>query len=182
MKKSIKLIFLISILFVFSITLGCENKEDNISIVKGNNYDKVIEKGFQSEGLSLKDILYEKPIGESKMIFFTSDDALGLAYMGKQEDGWTFNRITALTNFESDVKPPSYMAGGLEVETPDGIKFFLAMGKIFNSNITKITISNDLINTIIKEKDGNIFWFQLLDNKDSFQNIKAYDKAHNQLN
>jgi hypothetical protein len=162
--------------------LGCENKEDNLSIVKGNNYDKVIEQGFQSEGLSLQDILYEKTIGESKMIFFTSDEALGLAYMGKDEDGWTYNRITTLTNFESDKTPPSYMAAGLEVKTPDGIKFFLAMGKIFNPNITKITLSNDSINTIIKEKDGNIFWFQLLDNKNLFQNIKAYDKDDKQLN
>ncbi|WP_435791682.1 hypothetical protein, partial [Clostridium sp.] len=141
-----------------------------------------IEQGFQSEGLSLQDILYEKTIGESKMIFFTSYKALGLAYMGKDEDSWTFNRITSLTDFESDKKPPSYMAAGLEVETPDGIKFFLAMGKIFNPNITKITLSNDLINTIIKEKDGNIFWFQLLGNKNLFQNIKAYDKDDKQLN
>ena len=108
------------------------------------------------------------------MIFFTSHKALGIAYMGKDEDDWTFNRITALTDFESTSNPPSsYMAGGTEVETPSG--------KIFNPNITKITLSNDLINTIIKEKDGEIFWFQLLDNKDLFENIRIYDKDGKQL-
>ena len=58
------------------------------------------------------------------------------------------------------------MSGGSEVETPDGVKYFLAMGKIFSPNITKITLSNDSINTIIRKKDSNIFWFQLLHNKD----------------
>jgi hypothetical protein len=181
MKKGIRFIFLISILLVFSMIFRCENKEDNLSIVKGTNYDKVIEQGFQSQGLSLQDILYEKTIGENKMIFFASDEALGLAYMGKDEDDWTFNRITSLTDFESESKTPTYMGGGIEVETPDGIKYFLAMGKIFNPNITKITLSNDLISTIVKEKDGNIFWFKLLDNKDLFENIKVYDKDDKQL-
>jgi hypothetical protein len=158
------------------------NKEDHSSIVKGTIYDKVIEQGFQSQGLSLQDMLYEKTIGESKMIFFTSHKALGIAYMGKGKDGWTFSRITQLYDFESNSNPPSpYMAGGTEVETPDGIKYFLAMGKIFNPNIAKITLSKDSINAIIKEKDGNIFWFQLLQNKDLNKNIKLYDKDDKEL-
>ena len=116
------------------------------------------------------------------MIFFTSHKALGIAYMAKDNDGWTFSRITPLTDFVSDQNPPTFMAGGEEVETPDGIKYFLAMGKIFNPNITKITLSNDSINTIIKKKDGEIFWFQLLENKDLNENIKIYDKDNNLLN
>lgn len=189
MKKWIRLMFLISLVLIISITPGCENKEgkeDNL--IKGIVYDKVIKQGFQSQGLSLKDILYEKTISESKMIFFTTHKALGIAYMDKDKDGWTFSRITPLTDFVSDKNPPSFMAGGAEVETPDGTKYFFAMGKIFNPNITKITLSNDLINTIIKEKDGEIFWFQLLEDKDSNENvkdlndIKIYDKDNKHLN
>lgn len=183
MKKCMRLMFLISILLVFSMTLGCENKESKQdNLIKGIGYDKVIEQGLQSHGLSLEDILYEKTIGESKMIFFTSHKALGIAYMAKDKDGWVFSRITPLNDFVSDKNPPSFMAGGEEVETPDGIKYFLAMGKIFNPNITKITLSNDTINTIIKEKDGEIFWFQLLENSDLNENIKIYDKDGKQLN
>jgi hypothetical protein len=171
----------IATLFILT---GCSVKvdnEDDPSIVKGVNYDQVIEQGFQGQGLSLQDILYEKTIGESKIIFFTSHKALGLAYMGKDKDCWTYSRITALYDFKSDSNPPSFMAGGTEVETPDGMKYFLAMGKIFNPEITKITLSNNSVNAIIKEKDGTIFWFQLLDNKDLNNNIKAYDKNDKQL-
>lgn len=165
------------------------NKENDGSIVKGTLYDKVIEQGLRNQGLSEQDILYEKIIGESKMIFFTSHNALGIAYMGKDKDGWTFSRITNLYAFESNSNPPSsYMAAGTDFETPNGIKYFLAMGKIFNPNITKVTLSNDMVNAIIKEKDGNIFWFQLIENKDSNENvkdlndIKVYDKDNKQLN
>ena len=80
------------------------NKEDNLLSVKGINYDKVIEQGFKSQGLSLQDILYEKSVGDNKIIFFTSQEALGLAYMGKDKDEWTFNRISALTDFVTDYK------------------------------------------------------------------------------
>jgi hypothetical protein len=165
------------------------NKGDDGSIVKGTLYDKVIQQGLQNQGLSEQDILYEKIIGESKMIFFTSHNALGIAYMGKDKDGWTYSRITNLYAFESSSNPPSqYMAGGTDFETPNGIKYFLAMGKIFNPNITKVTLSNDMVNAIIKERDGNIFWFQLIENKDSNENarnlndIKVYDKDNKQLN
>jgi hypothetical protein len=171
----------IATLFILT---GCSmkvNKEDNPSIVKGVNYDQVIAQGFQSQGLSLQDILYEETIGENKMIFYTSHNALGLAYMSKDKDGWTYSRMTALYDFEAVSNPPSLMAGGTEVETPDGVKYFLAMGKIFNPEITKITLSNNSVNAIIKEKDGTIFWFQLLDNKDLNNNIKAYDKNDKQL-
>ena len=62
------------------------------------------------------------------------------------------------------------------------------MGKIFNPNITKVTLSNDMVNAIIKERDGNIFWFHLIENQDSNENvknlndIKVYDKDNKQLN
>lgn len=165
------------------------NKEDDGSIVKGTIYDKVIERGLQNQGLSKQDILYEKIIGESKMIVFTSDNALGIAYMSKDKEGWTYSRITNLYAFESNPnQPPSYMAGGTEFETPNGIKYYLAMGKIYNKNITKIILPNDMGNAIIKEKDGNIFWFQILENKGSndyikdLNAIKVYDKDNKQLN
>lgn len=164
------------------------NKVDDGSIVKGTLYDKVIEQGLQNQGLSEQDILYEKLIGESKMIFFTSHNALGIAYMDKDKDSWTFSRITNLYAFESSSNPPSpYMAGGTDFETPNGIKYFLAMGKIFNPNITKVTLANDMVNAIIKERNGNIFWFQLIENTDPNENIrnlndiKAYDKNNKQV-
>ena len=93
------------------------NKEDDGSIVKGTLYDKVIEQGLQNQGLSKQDILYEKIIGESKMIFITSHKALGIVYMGKDKDGWTYSRITSLYAFESSSNPPpSYMAGGTDLK------------------------------------------------------------------
>ena len=73
------------------------------------------------------------------------------------------------------------MACRTEAVTPDGTEYYLAMGIIHNSDITKITLSNDQINANIKEQDGNIFWFQLLENKDLFGNIKVYDKDGKQL-
>ena len=186
MIMKFKFIGLIAISIVTIVALiSCStnvNKEDNLPIVKGVNYYSVIEEGFQNQGQSLQDILYEKTVGESIIIFFTSHNALGIAYMAKDKDGWTYNRITPLYDFESSAPAPSYMAGGTEFETPDGIKYFLAMGKIFDPSITKITLSNDSIEVIIKEKDGNIFWFQLLDNKDLNVNLKVYDKDNKQVN
>jgi hypothetical protein len=158
------------------------NKEDNLPIVKGVNYYSVIEKGFQNQGQSLQDVLYEKTVGDSIIIFFTSHNALGISYMAKDKDGWTYNRITPLYDFETSAPVSPYMAGGTEFKTPDGIKYSLAMGKIFDPSITKITLSNDSIEAIIKEKNGNTFWFQLLDNKDLNVNLKAYDKDNKQVN
>ena len=184
MKYKLIRITAISIMIIIVLT-ACTtnaNKEDNLPIVKGINYYSVIEEGFKNQGQSLKDILYEKTVGESIIIFFTSHNALGISYMAKDKDGWIYNRITPLYDFESSAPVSSYMAGGTEFETPDGIKYFLAMGKIFNPSITKITLSNDLIEVIIKEKDGNIFWFKLLEDKDLNVNIKAYDKDNKQVN
>ena len=183
----LKLIGIISTLIAILVILvsinAKGNKEDNVSVIKELNYDKAIEQGLQSNNISLNDVLYEKIIGDNKIIFFTSHEALGVAYMKKVKGGWTFSRISALYDFKSESNPPSdFMAGGTEIETPDGRTYFLAMGKIFNPKITKITLSNDSINTIIKEKYGNIFWFQLLENKDLNKDIKAYDKDGKQLN
>jgi hypothetical protein len=87
-----------------------------------------------------------------------------------------WSRITPFYDFKSISQPmPSYMAGGTEFETPDGKRCFLAMGKIFNLNITKLTLYDDQINAVIQENDGNRFWFKLLKDSNLNKNIKAYN-------
>jgi len=175
-------IFLMFIMMFLTACNSNTNKENNSSIVTGVDYNNVIEQGLQNQGISLQDILYEETVGENKIIFFTSQNALGLAYMSKDRDGWRWERFTPFYDFESHSNPPSpYMASGKEIETPDGLKYYLAMGKIFDPDIVKLTINNDSINAIVKKKDDNIFWFKLLDNRDLYGNIKVYDKDGNEL-
>lgn len=178
-KVTTVLVFIIVILTACNIK---ENKEDNLSVVKGKNYNEVIEKGLKREGLSLQDVLYEETIGENKILYITSHNALGLVYMSREEDDWIWSRITSYTDFQTDLNSSSpYMAGGTEIKAPDGKTYFLAMGKIFNSNIAKLTLYDDRINVNIKKKSGNIFWFKLLENKDLYKNIKIYDKEGKEL-
>jgi hypothetical protein len=181
--KFIKLTILI--VFIIVIFTACSIKaenENNSATVKGTNYNEVIELGLQSEGLSLQDILYEETIGEDRFVFFTSHNALGFANVKNDKDGWVWYRLEPMFDFVSNTNPPPhYMSGGTEIEAPSGMKYFLVMGKIYNSDIYKITLSNDSINTIVREKNGNTFWFKLLENKDLNNDIKLYDKDGKEL-
>jgi hypothetical protein len=171
-KSSLIIIFFILILLI---AVACNKKQDeksNVNIIKGKIYNEVIERGLQQEGASINDLLYEELLGENKIVFFTAYNAIGVGFMIKNKEEWVWNRNTPLYDFQCTSKPmPSYMAGGAEIEAPDGKKLFLAMGKIFNSDITKLTLSEKEISVVIKEKDGNRFWFKLLNNKNLINRI-----------
>jgi hypothetical protein len=175
--------FLMLLVLILTSCNNNMNKGDNPLSVKGVDYNNVIQKGLQSTGASLQDILYEESVDENKIIFFTVNDALSVGYMSKTNKGWVWSRNTPFYDFQSTAKPlPSYMAGGTEINTPNNKTYFLAMGKIFNHNITKLTIDSDKINAIIIKKHGSTFWFKLLDNDTLNKNIKIYDKDGIELN
>ena len=175
-KSSLIIIFFLLILLI---AVACNKKQDeksNVNIIKGKIYNEVIERGLQQEGASINDLLYEELLGENKIVFFTAHNAIGVGFMIKNNEEWVWNRNTPLYDFQCTSKPmPSYMAGGTEIEALDGKKLFLAMGKIFNSDIIKLTLSEKEISVVIKEKDGNRFWFKLLNNKNLNNNIKIYN-------
>ncbi len=171
-------VFTTMMIFVIVMVSSCTI---NKGIVRHENLSKVVEQGLQSEGISSEDILYEESIGENKFIFITKNNALGLAYVSKDKDTWIWNRLSVFLDFESDSKSPPYMAAGKEIKTPDGVKYYLAMGKIFSTDIVKLTLSNDKIDAVIKKKDDSIFWFKLLENEDLFEDIKIYDKEGKEI-
>ena len=61
-------------LVMFVILTACTtkvNEGDISSNVTAISYNKVLEQGLQDESITLQDILYEKTIADSKIIFFT---------------------------------------------------------------------------------------------------------------
>lgn len=179
MRSQIKLILTLLLILVLTIT-ACnkKQKEDfNINWIKGKSYNEAIEKGLQQDGASIEDLLYEEELYENKTIFFTVDNSLGIACVSKDKEDWIWCRLSPFFRFESDpISPSPYTAAWSEIAMPNGDKYYLATGRIYDSNISKLTLSSEEINTVIKEKDGVIFWFKLLDNKPLDENIKAYDK------
>jgi hypothetical protein len=157
-------------------------KENKTSEITGANYDKVVGEGLLNEGLSIEDILYEEQIDNGKVIVITANNALGIVYISKDKDVWKWNRTSPFYDWKSQSDPlPHYMSGLADIELSNGKKYFLAMGKIFNPEIVKLTLADDEINATIVERNGNVFWFKLLDNKDSFEDIKTYNKDDKEI-
>jgi len=179
LRSQIKLILTLLLILILTITVcNKKQKEDfNINWVKGKSYNEAIEKGLQQDGASIEDLLYEEELDENKIIFFTVDNSLGIACVSKDKEDWVWCRLSSFYRFESDpISPSPYMAAWSEITMPNGNKYYLITGRIYDSNISKLTLSSKEINAVIKEKNGAIFWFELLDNKSWDENIKAYDK------
>ncbi|WP_291578326.1 hypothetical protein [Clostridium sp. UBA6640] len=179
MRSQIKLILTLLLILLLTIT-ACNKKQTedfNITWVKGTSYNEAIEKGLQQDGASIEDLLYEEELYENKIIFFTVDNSLGIASVSKDKEDWIWCRLSPFFRFESDpISPSPYMTAWSEITMPNGNKYYLATGRIYDSNISKLTLSGEEINAVIKEKDGAIFWFKLFNNKPLDENIKAYDK------
>lgn len=101
--------------------------------------------------------------------------------MSKSKDGWTWNRSNPLYDFVDLGKSLTYTAGGFDINIPNGKAYYLAFGKILDTKIKKITLNNDEITSVIVPKDNDIFWFQILDNKDLNRDLKAYDSKANTI-
>lgn len=181
-RKTILPIALVSFIIIFTYCTTSTKKTDNPLRVKGVKYEKVVELGLQSTGASLEDILYEQPVDGNKIIIFNLNNALGAAYMSKDNKGWTWERISSFYDFQPVSEPkPAYMAGGTEIKTPDGEKYFLAIGKIFNDNINELTIDSGKIRTELIKNRGTTFFIKLLDNNVLNWDIKVYDKYGKEL-
>lgn len=177
LKSQIKLILTFLLILVLTLTACNKKKDFNINWIKGKSYNEAIEKGLQQDGASIEDLLYEEELYEDKIIFFTVDNSLGIACVSKDKEDWIWCRLSSFYGFESDpISPSPYTAAWSEITMPNGNKYYLATGRIYDSNISKLTLSSEEINAVIKEKDRVIFWFKLLDNKPLDENIKAYDK------
>ena len=171
-----KLILIIcTILFITLGLTACDKKENDRS-VKGADYNKVMNQGLKQGGIPLQNVLSEETIDGNKIIIYTLHNAIGAALMAKSKDGWTWNRSNPLYDFVDLGKSSSYTGGGFDINFPNGKAYFIAVGKIFDANIKKITLYNDEITSIIVPKDNNIFWFQILDNVNFNVDIKAYDE------
>lgn|GEM_PF-4265862 len=177
MKSQIKLILTLLLILILTITACNKKKDFNINWIKGKSYNEAIEKGLQQDGASIEDLLYEEELYEGKIIFFTVDNSLGIACVSKDKEDWIWCRLSPFCRFESDpISPSPYTAAWSEITMPNGNKYCLVTGRIYDSNISKLTLSSKEINAVIKEKNGAILWFELLDTKSWDENIKAYDK------
>ena len=163
----IAIIVLIAIL-VFS------NKPINDKTIKGISYTDTVKKGLQNEGVAVDDLLYEETLNSQRIVYFTAHDSLGIAYLSKVNDGWTWVRPCPLFDFKSD--DSAYASGGVELHTPDGHQLYLVMGKIYSPQISKIIIGNEKIEAVIRGNGENTFWFRTLKSGAQNDNIKAYNK------
>lgn len=188
MKLKTRLVVII-LLAVSIITLSCSKKQDgkrDSTSTKSKSYNEAVEKGLQKDNAAIDDLLYEEQIGEDKIIFFTAYNALGIGYAAKNNEEWEYERIEAFYDFKDMSKNPSpYMACCKKIETPSGKSYYLAMGKIFNDDIAKLTLSiNDSeVDAVIRKRNDNKFWFKLFrDNTyrnnagELIDNIRIYDK------
>ena len=170
-----KFCILICILIFASFGLVACEKETNSTSIKGSDYNKVMNQGLEAGGISKESILSEEAVGENKMIIYTTNNAVGVASMIKSKDGWRWNRSTPLYDFKDVSKTVAYTVGDVDIKISEGKEYHLAVGRIYNASIKKITLANDEITTMIVKNNGDIFWFKLLDNKDLNRDVKAYD-------
>lgn len=171
--KKCKYILLVLILLV--IFTGCSKKEGIwIDAIKSDDLDDVVSLGLKDLRISEKEILHIENIKDEKLMFFTSDNALGTASVIFKEGNWYWGRTGALNGFNSDSKL-QYTDAGSKVKTLSGSEYFVVLGEIYNSNIEKITLDDDSVQGIIKKYKNKIFWFAILENNDQYKNIKAYD-------
>lgn len=171
-----KLILIIcTILFITLGLTACDKKENDRS-VKGADYNKVMNQGLKEEGIPIQNVLSEEIIDGNKIIMYTLNNAIGAASMSKIKDGWLWDRSSPLFDFKDLSESLSYTAGGFVIRIPKGKAYYIALGKISNANIKKITIYDELTSTIVS-KDNNTFWFKILDNPlDLNRNVKAYNE------
>jgi hypothetical protein len=173
--KTFKCIILVFVLLSFS---GCINTDDEFSnSIKANSLDEVIQNGLEVEQISGESILHIEDINEEKIIFFTKDDALGIAVVASKDENWYWKRTSAYADFQTD-DPKWYMAGGTTVKTLNDKEYFVAMGKIFNSDIERLTLNNDSIEAVIKKYGENVFWFSVLNGESSFKDIRVYNNRN----
>jgi hypothetical protein len=123
-------------------------------------------------------LLYQETINENKIIIFTANNALATAYMYKEKGDWTYKRNSNFFAFQAMGKP-MYSAEEVQLKTLNGEKYYLVMGRIYYSNITNLTLSNDSIKAIIKKNGDNIFWFKILYTQSNLIDIKTYNKDGN---
>ena len=181
-STTMKYKFILIICIILFISLGltaCENKANDRN-VKGADYNKVMNQGLKQEGIPLQNVLSEETIDGNKIIMYTLNNAIGAASMAKNKDGWLWDRSSPLFDFKDLSGSLSYTVGGFVIRIPKGKAYYIAVGKIFNANIKKITIFNGELTSTIISKDKNTFWFKILDNLiDLNKNVKAYDEKGN---
>lgn len=180
MKFKFTAIICLILIMVFTLT-ACNNNTDYKGI-KGKEYDAVLKQGLSNEGASLKNYITEEYNDENKMIIFVAHNAMGLAYMIKSRNNWTYNRSYPLFDIQAASSPKiAYSSGGLEIKTPDGKEYFLAMGRIYDLRIKKITLGNDSITASIVQSGNNMFWVKIIDSNDAIMYMKAYDSKGKEI-
>jgi len=160
----------------FAVLVG-EYEGDSFSILPLASKDKLpkvidfVLKYFEKENISSENVLYQEDIDEGKAIVFVAHDAISIAIIKKTNQGWEWKRISPYFNATSN-SGKSFTAMSTDIEMPNGEICTIALGRVYDPKVKKINLDDKC--AIIKEVDGNTFWFMILGENKNLLDVKAY--------
>lgn len=182
MKNKIWLITII-ILIIFSL-ISCQNKNDinqaenYDDVIQAESYDDLIQAGLKSEEMFESDVLIKYVLdNDEEIIYITSGHAIGIIYVSKIDDLWTWKRNSPFKTIESDSLNYSFQL--LELETIKGYKYYTYFGKTFDKNIDKVVLTYQISDSYVSKVNKRFFFSKIVTDKLLIIEAIAYDNLGN---
>lgn len=124
-------------LLFFSITflVGCTQDSSNWY----NKKEDAIKYGLEQEGTNATLLSVEEYSGET-IVFFERNKALGVSSITEGKKGFSWYRDKGYSDLESE---SPYSTMGFEMETKQGTKISILVGKAFDKSIKQMKILDD---------------------------------------
>lgn len=181
MKKIFIGVFMVVLMIgMFMLFTIKDKQQEEQAVFTVNSIEEVIEGIMKEQEIPKEAIIYTVDFEDGKLIFFSKYDGVSKIYAKKTGDKWMWRDRSAYMRFESESKD-WYMATCQELIEIKDKMYYLAVGKIFNNNIKRLSLNKDDKEAKIVEFEDNIFWFAILDDKDEFNDIKVYDENNNRI-
>ncbi|RHW41711.1 hypothetical protein D1B31_08350 [Neobacillus notoginsengisoli] len=147
-------------IFLLSITLyGCNKNVAASKQIFYSTKEQAIVKSFEYEGFNTDNILsIEKHSGEEIIIFLNK--GIGFAFIQKNPKGYSVTFDGIFRDYKLQDRTDG-VESFTSITTPTGAKIPVLVGKILNSSVREVKVTDNISNSyeVVNIKKDQVFWY-----------------------